>query len=164
MSIIRAWAAKHGVRIDAVVDLELQLGIAGELRQVATMDIPSGIGSEARQQSLVRLEAASKGVRLFRNNSGAFEDKDGRVVRYGLANDSAALNKVIKSSDLVGWRKRIVTPDMVGEPIAQATLREVKPEGWTYSGSAHERAQLAFLELCIADGGDACFTTGPGTL
>lgn len=164
MSIIREWAAKYGVRIDAVIALERRLGIAGraELDLEAFADTISA--SEARQQSLVRLEAAGKGIRLFRNNSGAFKDDDGRMVRYGLANDSAALNKVIKSSDLVGWRKVTITPDMVGDVIAQATLREVKPEGWTYSGNAHERAQLAFLELCIADGGDACFTTGPGTL
>jgi len=65
---------------------------------------------------------------------------------------------------LVGWRKRHITANMVGSVIAQVVLREMKPEDWTFSGSAHERAQSAFLELCIADGGDARFATGPGTL
>lgn len=163
MSVIRAWAAKHGVRIDAIVDLELQLGIGPSEMGVLInpLDPPA---SEARMQDLVRLEAAQKGVRLFRNNVGALKDDTGRVVRYGLANDTAALNKVLKSPDLVGWRKRVITPDMVGGVIAQTVLREMKELGWSYSANDHERAQLAFLELGVADGADAKFCTGPGTL
>jgi hypothetical protein len=166
MSVLRTWAAQHGVSMAAIVDLEFRLGIGPShaIRNSIELDMSNPPGSEARQQDMVRLEAAQKGVRLFRNNVGALPDKAGRFVRYGLANDSVALNKVLKSPDLVGWRKRVITPDMVGSVIAQTVLREIKEDGWTYRGDDHERAQLAFIELGIADGADACFCTGPGTL
>lgn len=166
MSIIRAWAAQNGVSMSAVVALEDHLGIGPCVALYSSMEPAPGAvpGSEARQQDLVRLEAAKKGVRLFRNNVGALPDKGGRYVRYGLANDSQALNDVLKSPDLVGWRKVTITADMVGTVIAQTVLREMKEDGWSYSGDAHERAQLAFLELAAADGADAKFATGPGTL
>jgi len=167
MSIIREWAVTYGVPLRAVLALERQMGIsANGLHSYADDAIDSGApkGSEARQQDLVRLEAAQKDIKLFRNNVGALKDKDGRLVRFGLANDNAAINKVLKSSDLIGWRKRIITPQMVGQHIAQFTAREMKPEDWTYSGDDHEAAQLAFIELGLADGADMAFATGPGTL
>lgn len=120
--------------------------------------------SESNVQSRVRLEAARKGVRLWRNNSGAWKDKTGRVIRYGLGNDSKDTNEVLKSSDLVGWRKKLVTPDMVGTYVAVATLRECKPEDWVYTGTDDEVAQLRFLKLCLEDGGDAAFATDDNTL
>lgn len=42
------------------------------------------------------------GIPLERNNSGACLDATGRMIRYGLANDSAQKNKRIKSGDLIG--------------------------------------------------------------
>ena len=146
-----------------VLDLKRRMGIAPTIDADTLPTDPEH--SEGYQQSLVRLEAARKGIRLFRNNSGAFKNPEtGQLVRYGLANDSAQLNKVLKSPDLVGWRKRLITPDMVGSIIGQACMREMKHESWTYKGDAHERAQLAFIELAVADGCDASFATGPGTL
>ena len=59
--------------------------------------------SEAAVQAAIRIRASELGVRLFRNNVGACVDETGRVIRYGLANDSAQLQKRLKSSDLVGW-------------------------------------------------------------
>jgi hypothetical protein len=163
MSIIREWAAQYGVPLHAVLALEDRIGIG--FNDIPIVDGPDVThGSEARQQDLVRLEAAQKDIKLFRNNVGALKDKDGRLVRFGLANDNAAINKVLKSSDLIGWRKRIITPQMVGQHIAQFTAREMKPEDWTYSGDEHEAAQLAFIELGLADGADMAFATGPGTL
>jgi hypothetical protein len=120
--------------------------------------------SEARVQSEIRLEAAHKGVRLYRNNSGALKDEYGRLVRFGLGNESTALNKVFKSADLIGWRPVLVTQDMVGTVVAQFIARECKYEGWTYGGSEHEKAQKAFIDLVVAEGGDACFATGTGTI
>jgi hypothetical protein len=167
MSIIREWAAQHMVPFAAVLELERRMGLAARDLHAAAFEDgarPSKPGSEAYQQDLVRLEAAQKDIKLFRNNVGALKDKDGRLVRFGLANDNAAINKVLKSSDLIGWRKRIITPQMVGQHIAQFTAREMKPEDWTYSGDEHEAAQLAFIELGLADGADMAFATGPGTL
>lgn len=120
--------------------------------------------SEARVQSEIRLEAARKGVRLYRNNSGALKDEHGRLVRFGLGNESTTLNRKFKSADLIGWRTITITPDMVGCKIAQFLARECKYEGWVYTGSEREQAQKAFLDLVVAEGGDACFATEVGTL
>lgn len=118
--------------------------------------------TEAYAQSLVRLEAArTPGVTLWRNNVGVLVDQTGRPVRFGLANESPALNAALKSSDLIGWRSVVVTPDMVGRTVAVFLAREVKAPGWRYRGDAHERAQRAWLDLVTLAGGDAAFTTGP---
>lgn len=129
-----------------------------------------GDDSESRVQSAIRLEAPQKGVRLFRNNVGVLFDRNDRPVRYGLANDSPALNRHLKSGDLIGWRRVLVTPDMVGQLIAQIVSRECKPEGWEPCGPgnkdlfAHESAQRAWAKIINDDGGDARFATGVGTL
>lgn len=120
--------------------------------------------TEGWAQASIRLEAPRKGVRLFRNNVGVLQDKTGRPVRYGLANDSAALNKKIKSADLIGWRRVVITPAHVGTVIAQFVSREAKEPGWTFSGTEREQAQAAWAHLVLADGGDAAFATGPGSL
>jgi hypothetical protein len=161
--IIDEWGKRHNIAPAALAELKACLGVTA----LGVMGVPlndDAPGSEGRQQSLVRLEAAQKGIRLFRNNSGAFQDETGRVVRYGLANESKQVNDVLKSPDLVGWRRRVITPDMVGFVFGQACMREIKHETWKYSGDKHERAQLAFLELALADGCDVRFATGPGTL
>lgn len=119
--------------------------------------------SESRVQSLVRLEGPRFAVKLWRNNVGVLLDKDGRPVRYGLANDSAALNRVLKSSDLIGWRTVTVTPDMIGRRLAVFVARECKPEGWRFTGTEREIAQQAWIDLVNEDGGDAAFATGEGS-
>jgi hypothetical protein len=125
--------------------------------------------SEALVQSKLRLEAAGTGMRLWRNNVGVLLNRDGRPVRYGLANDSKALNEKLKSGDLIGWRRRLITPADVGHVIAQFVSRECKPAGWTPAAPsnvglyAHEQAQRAWIDLIAADGGDASFYTGEPT-
>lgn len=59
--------------------------------------------NEAAVQAAIRVRAAELGVRPWRNNIGVFENAAGRPVRCGLANDSAQLNKRLKSGDLIGW-------------------------------------------------------------
>lgn len=121
--------------------------------------------SEAAVTSRVLLEAASKGIILWRNNVGAFIDDRGAEVRYGLANISKAMNKNIKSYDYVGIRKRLITPRDVGHTIGQFTAREMKKEGWQYNmHDPHEAAQAKFGDIVIAYGGDAAFCTGVGSL
>lgn len=119
--------------------------------------------SEARVQSEVRLEAACHGVHLWRNNVGVLTDANGRPVRYGLANDSAQLNAVLKSSDLIGWRPVVVTPDMVGQTLAVFVARECKAEGWAFRGTDREIAQQRWLDLINHNGGDAAFVSGLGS-
>ncbi len=156
--ILEAWAVRHGLSYAAIHELRQLLGVSAE--------IPTGLqpGSEAAAQAAVRLEAARKGVRLWRNNVGVLTDDTGRPVRFGLGNDSAKLNKELKSSDLVGWRPVTVTPEHVGRTIAQFVSREIKEPGWTYRGTPRELAQLRWIDLVAAEGGDAAFTTGEGSL
>ena len=125
---------------------------------------PNSLASEARVQSLIRIEAAQAGVWLTRNNVGAFMDQEsGRLVRYGLANESKAQNAAIKSADLIGFRKRVILPADVGSTIAQFVSRECKAEGWRYTGTKREKAQAAWRDFINANGGDAAFASGPGS-
>lgn len=160
---LHTWAIKWHIPPEAFRDLQITLGLYTPALPVD--DLGAGKG-EAWAQSAIRVEASQKGVRLFRNNVGALKDAGGRIVRFGLGNDSAAINNVLKSSDLVGWRRVTITPAHVGRPMAQFVARECKAPGHqvTPDTDAHERAQLAFLNLVNADGGDASFATGPGTL
>jgi hypothetical protein len=96
-----------------------------------TSPAPPGAGSEARVQSAVRLEAASKGYWLGRNNSGALLDQRGVPVRFGLGNDSAAVNRVMKSADLIG----------IG-PNGQFVSVEVKRPGGVIHPAQHAWAAL----------------------
>lgn len=153
---VYAWAYRHGVTMAALSELSTML---------APPPAPgSGEGSESLVQSEVRLEAAGTGVRLWRNNVGVLQDVNGRPVRYGLANDTKALNARLKSADLIGWRRVLIGPHHVGRVIAQFVSRECKRTGWTYTGTEHEEAQARWAELVTVDGGDACFATGKGTL
>lgn len=153
---IQQWAIKWGVSPQALAEFEQIVGIAPTSE-------PTG-DSEARVQSAIRLEAGKKGVHLWRNNVGACYDETGRFIRYGIANDSKRMNEVIKSSDLIGIRKLTITPEHVGTVVGQFVAREVKAGDWRFSGTKRELAQLNFLSLINACGGDAAFAVGEGTL
>jgi len=112
--------------------------------------------SEADLYARVKLEYEKRGVKLWRNNSGAVKI-DNRFVRFGLANESAALNDVFKSSDLIGIRPLIITQEMVGKTVGQFVAREVKTENWKYKNTKREKAQKAFIDLINKLGGDADF-------
>ena len=154
------WVARHGVTLQALAELQALFGMHGG------HDLPPEVKgtSEAAVQAAVRLEAARKGVRLFRNNVGALVDSRGVPVRYGLANDSKQVNEVMKSADLIGWRPLLIEHRHVGTVVAQFVSREVKAVGWHYTGSDREPAQLAWAQLVTSGGGDAAFCTGVGTL
>jgi hypothetical protein len=159
-SQIIQWAIRNKVSEQALSELRGIFGLEVDSPRLASQ-IP---GSEGYVQSTVRLEAARKGLRLWRNNVGALLDSRGVPVRYGLANDSQQLNKVVKSGDLIGWRSLLITPAHVGSRIAQFVSRECKRPGWKFTGDDHERAQLRWAEAVMSDGGDACFASGEGTL
>lgn len=161
MSAIHEWAVRWGISMDCFRDLQRSIGIFSD----PLPEKNPGIGkSEAWAQSTVMLEASRKGVHLFRNNVGALKDTTGRVVRFGLANDSKQINDVLKSSDLIGLRSVIIGPQHVGHTFGQFVAREMKTPGWQYTGDTHEVAQLNFINLVNAAGGDACFATGEGSL
>lgn len=124
----------------------------------------SGHKSESRVQSELRLESARKQKYLFRNNRGAGKLASGNFVRYGLANDSKKLGDVIKSADLVGLEKILITHEMAGTIIGRFLSVEVKHEDWKYSGTIEENAQIAWAALINAQGGRAIITTRAGCL
>ncbi len=124
--------------------------------------------SEGGNQSQIREHYDSLGARLWRNNSGQLFDQNGRPVRFGLANDSKELNAQIKSGDLIGWYPRLVTPDMVGDAIAQFLSIEAKPDGWKMPGvtaqgeaAKRARAQARWAAMVRAEGGEAGFMIDP---
>ena len=159
-SIIHQWAIRNRVNIQALTELQAIFGQHGNhfMPKNATGT------SEGAVQSVVRLEAARKGVHLFRNNVGVLTNEKGVPVRYGLANDSPNVNKAIKSGDLIGWRSVQITPSHVGQIIAQFVSRECKERGWHYTGNEREQAQLAWAQFVVSAGGDAAFCTGEGTI
>lgn len=150
--MIDQWAADWNLPPAALLDLRARL---------ATGTIGGEAGTpEAVVQQAIRLEASRRGMRLWRNNNGACVDNTGRMVRYGLGNDSSKVNSHIKSSDLVG-----ITPVQVaGRTLGVFTAIEVKRGGWKYKGTAREKAQLAWLELITAMGGIGKFAAGPEDL
>lgn len=88
------------------------------------------------------IAAASKcGARLWRNQTGTYQLKDGRWISSGLC---------VGSSDLIGYRVVIITPDMVGQKVAVFCAIESK----SATGRATDRQQ-AFLRDINFDGGIA---------
>ena len=97
--------------------------------------------SEHEIQQRIRLACGRGAVRLWRNNTGALVDHQGRFVRYGLCKGS---------SDLIGLRSVVVMPEMVGQRIAQFVALEIKaPQGVV------SPEQQAFLRLVQELGGVA---------
>lgn len=119
--------------------------------------------SEAQVQADVRLRAPSLRMHLFRNNNGVLKDASGRPVRYGLANDSKALNKVVKSADLIGGTEVTITQEMVGKTILQFTSVETKPEEFNGPIGKDEieryEAQVAWANFINSLGGRAFIVT-----
>lgn len=163
MTPFEAWAMKWGP--ECVAELQHALGCGDHAPPLAIEGQP---GSEARQQSMVRLEAPKLGMWLTRNNVGALKDSRGVPVRYGLANESPEQNKVFKSSDLIGIYQRLILPQHVppwGIKIGQFAAVEMKHEGWKYNpNDEHEAAQRKFIDFVISKGGYATFATGPQSL
>jgi hypothetical protein len=155
---LSSWAERHGITPEAMDELRTLAGVASQPTP-GQRALPAL--SEAGVQTRVRLAWAQRGGALWRNNLGAMEDPHtGGVVRYGLANESAQMNRAIKSADLIGIMPVRITPDMVDSVIGQFVSREVKRPGWRWTGSAREKAQLRWAEIILALGGDAAFTTG----
>jgi hypothetical protein len=116
--------------------------------------------SEARVQQDIRLASAKYGTPLLRNNSGACFDDTGRLIRYGLGNDSAKINKVFKSADLIGIWPVTITPEMVGRTIGMFYGVECKPEGWKMNEKDERTAgQINFGNWVTQHGGMFRFAT-----
>lgn len=158
---LQAWAVRWAIPAPALEDLLHVMGVV-PLPPAPPQD-PSRT-SESYVQSLVRLEAPRFGVWLTRNNVGACQDKTGRLIRYGLANESAKQNETLKSADLIGWRSFVIQPHHVGARFAQFVSRECKKVSWSYGEDRKkEDAQLAWAALVTRAGGDARFVQGEGS-
>lgn len=112
----------------------------------------------------MQLEATERGGILWRNNVGAGTLENGSFVRWGLANESKAMNNHNKSSDLIGIMPVYITGDMVGKTIGQFVAREIKRPGWKWGPTKREIAQANYMTLVNTLGGNAMFATGRGTL
>lgn len=155
---MQQWAADWGISPTAIADLARRF-VPKEIR-------PSG-GSEAAAQVDVRLEASRLGKRLFRNNVGAYDARfpPSPGTRWGLANETKAMNERLKSSDLIGIEPVLILQSHVGQVIGRFVAREIKVPGWTYNpNDDHQAGQLRFMQLISGYGGNACFATGEGTL
>lgn len=124
------------------------------------------MSSETVNQQQARLIMARMGGQIWRNNSGAgmIVDEYGneRQVRWGLANESAQLNKVIKSSDLIGITPILIQPHHVGRTVGVFTALEIKPSGWHLTpGDKRGVAQKFFIDIVKNVGGFAGFVTDP---
>ena len=95
--------------------------------------------SEHEIQQRIRLACGRGPVRLWRNNTGAIVDQQGRFVRFGLCKGS---------SDLIGLRSLEITTELVGQRIAQFVALEVKATQGVLSPE-----QRAFLRLVQQLGG-----------
>lgn len=74
-----------------------------------------------RESVLIRhilLQASESGARLWRNNCGMLQDKEGRWVRYGVCNPGGA--------DLLGFTPYTVTAADIGRTLAVFTAIEAK--------------------------------------
>ena len=119
----------------------------------------------------VRVSASQMGLRLFRNNNGACKDETGRVIRFGLGNESKRINDEIKFGDYIGVTPIEITPDMVGKVVGVFTNLEIKPDGTLEStirkaqkSGSREAAQLKAINLVRSFGGFAGFTTNGNDL
>lgn len=155
--MLEDWARTWAIPDSALADLRARLG-AFDYEQ----PLPPGASSrsEAAVQAASRVEASKQGMRLWRNNIGAYLDPEsGTFVRYGLANDSKQVNEIIKSGDLIGIRPRIIGPEHVGTRIGQFVSIECKAGDWKWRGTPREVAQANWANLVNSLGGDAKFVT-----
>ncbi len=156
--LLYEWAKRWTLPNAAILELKTLMGIQEDKAE------PQEQLSESAVMNIIRLEATRKGARLWRNNVGALYTVDRNFIRYGLANESAGMNRQIKSADLIGIRPITITEKHIGYTIGQFISREIKHSDWSYTGTDREQAQLRWADLILTMGGDACFATGEGTL
>ena len=73
--------------------------------------------TEKRLTEDICYSESEKGSVLFRNDNGMGFRKDGTPFKYGLCPGS---------SDQIGWKETLITPDMVGKKLAIFQAIEIK--------------------------------------
>lgn len=148
------WVKRWGVPQMAIDELAVVLGMVYEPQSLSA----TNWHLESSLQKQVKHAEAKRGNRMFRNNSGvAF--RPGGAVRFGLGNESEEINKVSKSSDLIGLAPRIITAEDAGKKLAVFRSLEIKKPGWKYRGTPDEKAQLNWILLVNSLGGEAKFVS-----
>lgn len=113
--------------------------------------------SETDTQRLIQLELSSGSTRVFRNNVGhawqghTFTIYEGRLVRGAARN--IAFGLAPGSSDLIGLKSVVITPDMVGRTVAVFTAIEVKDK--RKQPTTEQRSFLAMVNVMGGLGGVA---------
>lgn len=158
MSLLHDWAGRHQVDPTAMAELFHLLGYTPETPQeLAPHD-------EAYVQSVVRLNSAMYAYQLGRNNRGALPNEHGVPIRFGWLNDTPALDKVCKTGDLIGYQSGWFRDFETFEPIKLAVfvMLECKKGSWKgyRATDKREAAQMRAIEMVLAAGGIAAFTTG----
>ena len=116
--------------------------------------------SESNIQARIRLQAAHDSVLLMTNKSGALTAENGRLIRFGLGHDSAAVNEKQKSADLVGIKPLLITQAMVGQIVGQFIAIECKTASFRGSSdTARSLAQERWLQTIIRYGGVGGFAS-----
>lgn len=168
MNKLKQWQDNNCISAQAMAELSVLLGLSlpGEGLIIVS---DSTSKSETAVQTECRMAASTQGNRLWRNNVGVAQRIDKNTgktipVRYGLCNESKQMNKRIKSSDLIGIKRVLITQNMVGTTIGQFWAPEIKKGDWVYTGTKRELAQLKFHQIVNDLGGCAKFVNDVGKL
>lgn len=157
MKTLDEWATKHGVSKTALYELYSLFQPDGKPHE-------DGV-SESATSKECELVAARCGQRLWRNNNGCLKNDEGTYVRYGLGNTSKKINDVMKSSDYIGIKTRLITLADVGQKIGQFVAAEMKEPNWHMTpGDKRAQAQATFGVVVQNAGGIFRFITHPSQL
>jgi hypothetical protein len=124
-----------------------------------------GVGfvkTEAAVQNAARLLHAQYGPN-WRNNSGACQDKTGRLVRYGLGHETKMRDDDPRSSDVIGITPEWAYIERYGwRWVGVLTALEMKPAGWHQVPSdLRAIGQAKWHDIVRNAGGYAGFVTDP---
>jgi hypothetical protein len=150
---LNTWAKRHNISAAALKEL------AEAIAPQYFAPILPGHSGEADTQARLRVTAGRDGWPLWRNNNGACMDDTGRMIRYGLGNDSKRVSDKIKSSDLIGPCPIEIGVQHLGRRVAVFTAIEVKHPLWKKPVTARDRAQEKYHEIVKSLGGFAGFAT-----
>jgi VRR-NUC domain len=116
------------------------------------------------QSEVLRAIGSLPNVRLFRNTVGS--GWLGKVIEHNQQTRTLVLGSAYRvsfglhvgSSDLIGWRRRVITPDDVGKEFAQFLAVEVKgpkgrttPEQDTWRVQVNKWGGIAFVTRSAED-------------
>jgi len=109
--------------------------------------------NETELGRLLRLRASELGVSLWRNNSGVAVNADGQPVRFGLGNESANLNKTMKSSDYIGLTSRgtFVALELKSATWSPKKFNEREMAQWNFHEHVRRNQGIAGFVRSVAD-------------